>query len=745
MRTKRISLFLSLLFVLSLLISVVPSVSANQAEPTINSGYIQTSHGVFIKSHRVDVEITNQIAKTRVTQVFVNEGSSMAEGTYIFPLPKGVTISDLEMKIDGVSIQGNILEKDEARQIYDEIVRSLRDPALLEYIGTNAIQASVFPIPAGDERTLEIEFNQLLPVETGLVHYVYPLRTRHLTHLPVGELSIRVSVESNDAISNIYSPTHRVAIDRQSDTRFVVGFETTNTQETNDFSLYYGLANDQVNMNLLTYRESATENGFFVALVAPPFEVSQDRVIPKDVIVVLDNSGSMYGTKWDQAVEATKFVLDNLNEEDRFNVISFSTGVRVYGSELQGIGEVSDAKQWISTIEALGGTNINEALQSALQMSDQERQTVVLFLTDGLATEGIVDTADILKNVDAFAGNNISIFAFGVGDDVDTFLLDQLSDGYRGASVYVRPEENIDEEVSTLYNKIRAPLFTNISLAMDGVTIYDVYPHHQDLPDLFIGSQMVIVGRYQGDSDNVTLRLTGKVENEEVSFIYDDLDFRANAGGEVLIPRLWATRKIGELLNTIRLNGENEELVDSIVRLSIRYGIITPYTSYLITEDDIFTQSGRTDILEAEEQAFDMGDDVSGADAVEASEAARDLSNADSAAAPPSSGFGGGNANNGVGQASKDGDEGYYVGDDGTIVNRVQYVGDRTFAYRDGKWIDTLFDGDNMEPIEVEFLSDEYFDLLDLDERVAEFLAVGDAVIFVIDDVAYEIVPLEAE
>ncbi len=743
MRTKSISLVLTMLFIFSLLLSSVPSVAANNSAPTAATGYTQVSHGVYIKSHRVNVEITDQIAKTRVTQVFVNEGSSMAEGTYIFPLPKGVTISDLEMKIDGVAIQGNILEKDEARQIYDEIVRSLRDPALLEYIGTNAIQASVFPIPAGEERTLEIEFNQLLTVETGLVHYVYPLRTNHLSQLPVGELSIRVSVESNDAISNIYSPTHRIAIDRQSDTHFVVGFETINALEANDFSLYYGLASDEINMNLLTYRESATEDGFFVALVAPPFEVEQDRVIPKDVIVVLDNSGSMYGTKWDQAVEATKFVLDNLNEEDRFNVISFSTGVRVFGTELQGVGTVPDAKQWIGTIEALGGTNINEALQSALQMNDPSRQTVVLFLTDGLATEGITNTADILTNVESFAGENISIFSFGVGDDVDTFLLDQLSGDYRGASVYVRPEEAIDEEVSTLYNKIRAPLFTNITLDIDGVTIYDVYPGSHSLPDLFIGSQMVITGRYQGDSDNVTMTLTGKVDNEEVKFVYSDLDFRANAGGEVLIPRLWATRKIGELLNTIRLNGENEELVDSIVRLSIRYGIITPYTSYLITEDDIFTQTGRTDIMmEAEEQAaFDLDDTASGADAVEASEMARDLSNADSAAAPPQAtapvGNAGGTMGSSDGNAIDETDRG--------VANPVQYVGDRTFVYRDGKWIDTLFDGDNMEPTQVEFLSDAYFDLLDLDERVAEFLAVGDAVIFVIDGTAYEIVPDMAE
>ncbi len=688
---------------------------------------------VFIRSHRVDVEITDQIARTRIEQVFVNEGSFMAEGTYIFPLPHGVTISDLVMIIDGVPIQAQILEADEARAIYDEIVRQIRDPALLEYVGTNAIQASVFPIPPGEERKLEIEYSQLLPVENGLVNYVYPLRTRHISPLPVGELSIRVHVNSNDAISSIYSPTHRVAIDRRSDKEFVAGFETTRTQEAYDFSLYYGVASDEINLNLLTYRESAREDGFFTLLIAPPVEVDEDQIIPKDVIIVLDQSGSMYGDKWDQARDAAKFVLENLNSEDRFNVVVFSTGVNVFANDMQGLDQVRDAKQWLDTLEAIGGTNIDAALQTALEMTDSDRSTVILFLTDGLPTEGETDIADIIDNTGDYASENTRIFTFGVGDDVDTFLLDQLSELFQGASAYVRPMEDIDEEVSALYNKISAPVLTNLEMEIDGVHVYDMYP--ATLPDLFVGSQLVVTGRYRGDARNATLRLTGSFQDERLTFVYEGLDFRSNAGGEVLIPRLWATRKIGELLNAIRLHGEDPELVDSIVRLSIRYGIITPYTSFLITEDDIFSQTGRDRaVREAEEVAMDVAGESSGASAVDAAEAAQDMEDADTAAAP-TAGFGGGGGDSFEGNNELvDG----YRGVPGPAP--VQYAGDRTFLWRDGVWIDTLYNPDEMTPEEIVFLSDEYFELLDLDEQVAGFLALGENVIFVWEGQAYEIV-----
>ena len=418
----------------------------------------------------------------------------------------------------------------------------------------------------------------------------------HLSRLPVGSLSIRVAVESNDPISAVYSPTHPVAVDHQGDTAFVAGFETTNTHETTDFSLYYGLASDEVNLNLLTYRESAIEDGFFLALIAPPVTVKEERVIAKDVVVVLDQSGSMDGVKWEQARDAAQFVLDNLNPADRFNLIVFSTGVLPFATGLQPVSESAGAQQWLDTLYANGGTNIDEALRIALDMNDHEHQMIVIFLTDGLATEGITDLESILGNVEDRTAENVRFFTFGVGDDVNTFLLDELSLQHHGASAYVRPGERIDDAVSGLYQKISAPVLTDLTLEFDGVTVYDVYPPLDQLPDLFAGTQLMVLGRYRSESDPITLRLSGTVEDEERVFTYEDRAFRSNAGGEVLIPRLWAQRRIGDLLNAIRLRGEDPELVNSIIRLSIRYGIVTPYTSFIITEQDIFTEQDVNDI-----------------------------------------------------------------------------------------------------------------------------------------------------
>jgi len=328
----------------------------------------------------------------------------------------------------------------------------------------------------------------------------------------------------------------------------------------------------------------------------------------------------------------------------------------------------------------------------------------------------------------------VRMFTFGVGDDVDTFLLDQLVQTFRGAGTYVRIGERIDEEVSGLYSKISAPVLTDIELDFDNMLVEELYPA-LPLPDLFAGTQLIVTGRYR-DSGSPTITLTGELDGDRQVYRYE-VDFPANAGGEVFIPRLWATRKIGALLNAIRLHGEDPELVDSIVRLSIRYGIITPYTSFLIQEQDIFTQSGveeaQTAFRDETDQAFSA---ASGAVAVDAAESAANLADAEMpmpamTQAP-------------AGEREKDADGASAAGGYASGApegQALRYAADRTFVWRDGAWIDTLYSADDMEPITVTFLSDAYFDLLELDPRVGEYLALGDHVLFVWDGEAYEVVP----
>ncbi len=720
---KRTTTVLVLLALLT--VGIGPALAAAAAPNAAHLPFLR-DQGVIIESHRVSVEIDNQVATTRIEQVFYNDSARIAEGTYVFPLPVGAAVSNLVMWVDGKPIEARILDADEARAIYDEIVRRMRDPALLEYTGAGAIQASVFPIQPFSEVKIEIEYGQLLPVEDGLVRYNYPLRTDHLTRRPVERLSISVSVRSNDPISTIYSPTHRVAISRDGEYRFRVGYEDSYVRPDSDFSLYYGLAREEISANLLSYRESAYEDGFFTLLITPPVSVEAERIIPKDVIIVLDQSGSMHGEKWDQAREAVKYVLSSLNRRDRFNLVVFSTGYRVFAEDMEPVSVAAEAKEWIAGLEALGGTNIDDALREAMRLADRERPTVILFLTDGLATEGEVDTAKILDNVEAAAPPNVRIFTFGVGDDVDTFLLDQLCQTFRGAGTYVRPGQRIDDEVSSLYNKISAPVLTNVSLEVDGVRAEEMFPS-APLPDLFAGTQLIIAGRYRSGGP-ATVRLIGELDGQRKVYTYE-VSFRERAGGEVFIPRLWATRKIGALLNAIRLHGEDPELVDSIVRLSIRYGIITPYTSFLITEDDIFTQEGREEAQMLFEAEADASLAVpSGGAAVDAAQATSNLAGAEAPA--PAITFREGTA------APADAEK--YAAAGG---QPLRYVGDRTFVWRDGVWVDTLYDADTMTPEEVTFLSDAYFALLDLDPQIGEFLALGEQVLFVWEGQAYEIVP----
>ena len=236
-------------------------------------------------------------------------------------------------------------------------------------------------------------------------------------------------------------------------------------------------------------------------------------------------------------------------------------------------------------------------------MVDQERPTTIIFVTDGLATEGITEMDLLLDAVGEAMPQNARIFAFGVGNDVDPDLLDNLAQNHRGTTTYVRPGQAIDEEVSSFYAKVSSPVLANIKLDYDGVIVEQTYP--QTLPDLFAGTQLVVTGRYR-EGGPAAITLSGEVNGRSQEFTYADNLFRSD-GGDDFIPRLWATRAIGHLLREIRLHGEKDELVQSVVNLSIRYGIITPYTSYLIEEDDIFSQTGRNIIVEEE---LRMADDA---------------------------------------------------------------------------------------------------------------------------------------
>lgn len=687
-----------------------------------------------IRYHQVSVTIEGQIAITRVEQEFVNHHDWEVEGTYIFPIPAGAALSEFVMWVDGIPVEGNILPADQARKIYEDIVRERRDPALLEYIGQGAVQARIFPIPPGGSRKIELEYSQVLEIEDGLVNYIYPLNTEKFSAQPLENCSVQIEIISKIPLRSLYSPSHqdRIFVERDGDYRALIGYEEKFVLPDQDFELIYTVSQDDIGLNLLVFPDHPggdwlDKEGYFLLMASPSVDV--DQIVPRDIVLVLDTSGSMEGDKLYQVKQAAAYVLEHLNQEDRFNVIAFSTGIKRFDYELQPRSRAAEAVYWLERMPALGGTNINLALLEALSQNSGSdefgsgRPLVILFLTDGLPTEGITEIDQIINNVSGLSDSSVRLFAFGVGDDVNTELLDILAEDNRGLVSYVRPGERIDEEVSKLFSRIKTPVLTNLELDFGDIIVDEIYP--PVLPDLYSGTQLTVTGRYRlpmAHSGRTRIVLTGQTNSRVESFSYrvdfgPEIDpYRSNA----YIPRLWATRKIGYLLGQIRHQGENQEWVEAIVQLSIRYGIITPYTSFLIEEHDIFSAEGLNDAVEELMQEY-SGPAV-GAEAVGKADTESNLRSAESVPQPVFSGN----------------SSGEYSGQPA-----LKYVGDKTFLYREGVWIDSLFDPGRMQTVPIGFGSEAYFELINMQASLGKILALGDRVIFVIAGKAYEIVSEE--
>lgn len=688
-----------------------------------------------IRYHHVTVSIEDQIAITRVDQVFYNPNSWKIEGTYVFPLPLDAVVTNFTLWVDGQPVQGQVLDAEAARKYYEDTVRELRDPALLEYIGRGAVKASVFPIEPEGERRIQLEYSQALTAENGLVQYTYPLNTEKFSRVPLEDVQIRVEIEGRQAIRAVYSPTHPVDITRGTQTSALVVYEAKNTRPDSDFSLYYSIGESEA-FHLFSYRnpsDPSDPDGFFMLMLAPKPGVEQgDAQIAKDVLLVLDRSGSMDGEKFQQAQAALRYILQQLNEEDRFYLQTFSSGVETYANGLRASSEVNEALAWVDRLQAEGSTDINRALLEAAAVADSERPTYLIFLTDGLPTEGEVDRADILDNFAKAAPVNLRTFAFGVGYDVDTFLLDTLTQDHQGRSTYVRPGEALDESLSAFYEKIRMPVLTDVSLDFGALATYDMYP--SPLPDLFSGSQVIVVGRYrEGGTQNVTLH--GDVNGEPQTFRFAGQTFVEDSQGSTgvveTLPRLWATRKVGALLNRIRLQGPDEETVQQIVKLSIRYGIVTPYTSYLVGEDMPLGADAQEKIAEqAYNQAQAVPMQASGAAAVDRAAEEGKMLAADVAPAVEQPELSGGaeSVEPGAGQAAQ-----------------LRVIGARTFLLQGGRWIDTTFDPQKMRAEQIVFLSEEYFQILAEKPELAAAFALGDQVTVVLNGQAYTVVLEEGE
>ncbi|HEM48847.1 MAG TPA: VWA domain-containing protein, partial [Caldithrix sp.] len=515
-------------------------------------------------------------------QTFANPSRFRLEGEYLFAIPDEANVNDFYLYIDGKKTKGRVLDAGQADKIYTDIVRSMRDPALLEFVGHGLFKARIFPIEANSERKIELSYNQVIRNDADMYRFTLPIR--QCGQGSISQYHMKIELKADRELANIYSPSHQVQINRKDARHVTITMEQNNIESTKDLIIYYSLAENEINANLFTFRPRTDKDGYFLFYASPKYQIDQKKIISKDFIFVIDVSGSMQGEKIEQAREALKFCINGLNKEDRFEIITFSSSVNNFQKALKKAGqdEIENARYFINNLDANGGTNINEAMLTALRLKTErnERPTNIVFLTDGLPTEGEQDINSILANIKNAGNDFIRIFSFGVGYDVNTFLLDKISSDSHGSANYVKPGENIEREISTLFAKISSPVLTDPQIDFANANVYDVYP--QKLPDIFQGQSVIVVGRYRNPG-NTTIVLSGKQGNITRKFEYN-MEFKRRDSDNDFVDNIWANRKVSHLLTQIRFNGENKELVESVKALGEEYGIVTPYTSYLVTE-----------------------------------------------------------------------------------------------------------------------------------------------------------------
>ena len=596
------------------------------------------SHSYEIREVLIDGRVRDQVAEVQVSQTFHNPGSFQLESEFLFPLPEEGAIQNFVLLVDGRELPGRLLPKDEARRIYEEVVRSKRDPALLEYMGRGLYRTSVFPIPPGADRKVTMRYTQLCKRERDLVEFSYPLSTQKFTSKPIQRLAVNVSIQSKEAIKSIYCPSDDARIERFGDREVRLSMERRDIVPSRDFRLVYTLADGAFSANVLSIRPSESEDGYFLLLASPEVKPADTRPSPKTVIFVIDRSGSMAGKKIEQARSALKSVLNNLRDDDLFNIVVYDDRVESFKPELERFSSRAreEAERFVDNIREGGSTNIDSALKTAVAMiQDSSRPSYVLFLTDGLPTAGETRELSIAENCRSANSRRSRIFCFGVGFDVNARLLDRLSGGNSGTSEYVKPDEDIERHVASFYSKMTRPVLSDIRIELTGVDVNRTYP--RDIPDLFEGGQIVWAGRYR-QSGRTTIRVTGKVAGERRS-----LEFPAELAGSSsgssydFVERLWAVRRLGDLIDQIDMQGQNRELVDELVSLSTKYGILTPYTSFLADERVMLHASVANS--EAARESLSELQSVSGRSGVVQREFKQELMKAERESAAPSAAY----------------------------------------------------------------------------------------------------------
>ena len=695
---------------------------------------------VVRQSSDVRVDLVDRVLRYEITETFVNRGSRVGEADFMFPLPKGAAFQDLKLSINGEMVAGETMSADRARQIYEEIVRRQRDPALLEWMGYGLLRARIFPIAPGEQKKVVVRFQTVAPREGDAlrVDYFRGMRSNQvgMNQDPEGRTSFVLTYPNDPMYGTAYSPTHSIFEQRYGSSSESDGYRD-NYNDRSFASSYRGSvrrvevrdARGEVTL-LIPIRRSTSaaisllanapgnDDGFALITLSPP--AVHPRAVPRDLTFVIDVSGSMSGQKIEQARAAGKQLLGTLSPMDRFRLIDFSSDVRTFRDDFSTANRenIRAAERYLDQLDAQGSTNISGALDEALSAPVQAgRIPIILFLTDGQPTVGERDASVIAGNVAKQRGSR-RLFTFGVGADLNVSLIEQLALEGRGTASFVRPDESVERAVGIVASRLTSPLVTDVRIHAEGVRLLKMHPSGP--VDIFAGEDLVILARYDG-SGNAVLRFDGQTTSGPVSWttrVYFPERSRENS----FVARLWATQRVGYLSAEKRKHGGSQEINDEIRDLGERFGIPTEFSSYLVVEPGMNRQriigSGGMQL----NSVVTTGAGVTSAPAAVQFEAAK------SAAAQRSA------------TSLSAADAAVGMSDSASVSRGVTRAGNVTFVLRDGVWTDVRYKKAGTV-LQVKPFSDAYFKLIELVPELREPFSVGERAIVAGRGMAVELTP----
>lgn len=702
---------------------------------------------VTLTGYTVTGTVREQVADLTFHITFHNPTNQRLEGVLLLPLPADTVLSGFKMTMGGKMVKGELLESTQARTVYENIVRSMRDPGLLELADERLMRARVFPIEPHSDITVELGLTQVLKKSGDLVSLRVPIRSARMTQGERRPAKVDLTLESALPIRTLYSPVPSAKIKRDGERKATITYEAP-ASANEDLDLFYSLQADPLAAGLLAFKEDG-EDGFFLLTLAPKAKAEPGAETPKDLVLIVDRSGSMEeGGKMEQARRALSYVISKLSAKDRFGIVDFATDTNQFESSL--VEATPDNKKralrYIERIEAAGGTNIEGGLHEGLKLlaAAPGRVPMVFFMTDGLPTIGTTDVQALLRQAqERNSALKARMFSFGVGSDVNTLFLDKLAASNRGAGDYVAPGENIEHKVSALYGKVAKPALTDVKLSWEGLDVVQVYP--RPVEDVFYGGELLVMGRYKAEGKG-RLVVTGQAGGKPARFEFP-IDLPKTAERNGFVPRLWANMRVAHELDAIRLSGRpaDAEVVKDIVKLAKRYGIVTPYTSYLVTEEGTdLRRAQNAASVRFEAMSADAASSGFGGGAGTFQRARRDSS---AIAAMRGMSFGGASGAGAPAPAAAPmlamAKAREQVFDEakaaGRTVAATRSIGGKTFYRRGERWVDGEFElaeEGALKTVKIAYLSDAYFKLA---SRLGRYLSVGPKVTLVDGNTAYEI------